>query len=229
MGYVFMAIFAGALAFKFFLGGGDSSSRSGVDRRKLRDEERAASKRRRSGGPNVASAKIDAKAKPTVKLLQVVAEGDDFFDPKFLRDSAQNVFEAVQDFIDRKLGADELERDIVGPCFDKLEDRLADKDDRIQRLKACELDRISLVHFAAAGEVKTHAFSALLTAQPERGKAWQEVWTFRRVGKRWKLAKMRFIEECDVLQEQNVLPSAVAAQLRKDPETRALMDHATSG
>jgi predicted lipid-binding transport protein (Tim44 family) len=191
-------------------------------------ERRSPRRRKKRSAPVLAKDKAEPRARATAKLLRLMGERDRWFEPAYLKEVAEEAVELVQKSL-RSRDYEELEKNLTPECFGTLRKRLKDSEDALARLDEYELTSVKLVHFSASGDPLAHTFTALLTASREtrggRERYWEEFWTFLRYPKRWKLARTRAADGSDAPGELNDLPPALIAELRRDPETRELLEY----
>jgi predicted lipid-binding transport protein (Tim44 family) len=226
VGTIFLVILVLAIVVKVI---GGVSSRGGYTPAKSTihyDAGPLKKRRKEPSAPVLAKSDVALKAKATSDLLRLVNDGDQWFEPGYLKEAAKEVFTFLQDGWDNK-DFEHLKGYWTAECRDIYLDRYEDPPTRkkMARLNDYDLSRVEHVHFKATGPEGQHTFTVLLTAQGDQ--KWQEFWTFVRTPKRWKLARMRSTKSVDILSDANEVPLAVARKVKADANAKGLMRYIT--
>jgi len=187
-------------------------------------------------GEKVPDWKIAGRVKATRAVLKFLSYTDNWFDPKYVADVAEEGFRLVKEAIEARSGKG-IERRVTPDC---LEDLKAEVQELRRKHEVHVFDRIEVtdvrpVQVEAPAGKEQHTFTVLISAKSRdffeddedgeltRGDhlvyAYQEFWTFRRSEKRWLVELIRPNVDVDnVLEGKNVMAAVEFAEFAETAE-----------
>jgi predicted lipid-binding transport protein (Tim44 family) len=191
-------------------------------------------------GEQVPEWKVAPREKATKAVAKFLSYTDNWFDPKYIREVADEAFRLVKDAIADQT-VEGIERRLTKDCLEEIraEIKKLRKEREARVFDKVLVTNVQLLHVEAPKGKENHTFTALITGKSrdyvvddetgekvrgdKRVYLYQEFYTFRRTEKRWLVELIRPSIDVDaVMEAKNVLAPIDFEEFAKDADPEHL-------